>query len=393
MVTQADKPVPALRRPHRRSPLGPARLAAAGLLLLTHLVLAGPALAQIVIGQTSGFTGPVAAGVKENTDGARLYLDAVNSRGGVNGQKLELVSLDDRFDPATAAANARELITRHNVVALFLNRGTPHSEAIRPLLDEFQVPLVAPSTGAMVLHKPVHPWIFNVRATYQREAEKAVLHLATVGLTRIAVVHVDDSFGADVATGAATGFAQARLQPVVKATFDRSKPVFDTVVPQVLKAEAQAVLLIGSAATVADGTKALRAAGSKAQVVTVSNNASGGFVKLMGQHARGTIVTQVFPNERAQGVPLVKEATDLARAKGLPGVTPAMMEGFAAAKVLVEGLKRAGARPTRASLQAALNGLGGLDIGGMRLGFSATDHTGLDFAELSIIGADGRFVR
>ena len=366
------------------------RIVGAALVLLSAL---GPARAEIVVGQTSGFTGPVAAGAKENTEGARLYLDAVNARGGINGQKIELVSLDAHCDPATAAANARKLITERNVVALFLNRGTPHSEAIRPLLDEFQVPLVAPSTGAMVLHKPLHPWIFNVRATYQREAEKAVQHLATIGLTRIALVHVDDSFGADVATGAAAGFVHAKLQPVVKATFDRAKPSFDGIVQQLVKAEAQAVLLIGAAASVADGTKALRAAGSKAQVVTMSNNASAGFVKLMGDHAHGTIVTQVFPNERAIGVPLVKEAVDLARAKGLPGVTPSMMEGFAAAKVLVEGLRRAGAKPTRALLQAALNGMGKHDIGGMRLGFSADDHTGLDYADLSIIGPDGRFMR
>lgn len=357
------------------------------------LCISASAGAQIVVGQTAGFSGPVAAGVKEISDGAKLYLDSVNAQGGVNGQKIEVVAMDDKFDPKLAAENAKALITEKNVSALFLTRGTPHTQAIMPLLEQYKVPLIAPSTGAMVLHKPVNPWVFNVRATYQREAEKAVQHLATIGLTRIALVHVDDSFGADVATGAAAGFVHAKLQPVVKATFDRAKPSFDGIVQQLVKAEAQAVLLIGAAASVADGTKALRAAGSKAQVVTMSNNASAGFVKLMGDHAHGTIVTQVFPNERAIGVPLVKEAVDLARAKGLPGVTPSMMEGFAAAKVLVEGLRRAGAKPTRALLQAALNGMGKHDIGGMRLGFSADDHTGLDYADLSIIGPDGRFMR
>jgi branched-chain amino acid transport system substrate-binding protein len=361
--------------------------------LTTMLAFQVPATGQILIGQTSGFTGPVSAGVKENTDGARLYLDHVNAQGGVNGQKLELVSLDDHFDPATAAVNARKLIVERNVVALFLNRGTPHTEAIRPLLGEFGVPLVAPSTGAMVLHQPVHPWIFNVRAPYQREAEKAVIHLATVGLKRIALIHVADSFGNDVAIGATTGFQRAKLDPVYRATFDRSKPVFAEIVPALVKADAQAVLFIGSAGAVAEGTRALREAGSHAQVVTMSNNASGGFVQLMGPHAHGTIVTQVFPNERAIGLPLVNEAVQLAKAKGLPGVTPAMMEGFAGAKVLVEGLRRAGTRPTRERLAAALATMGNHDIGGMRLGFSTTDHSGLSFAELSIIGSDGRFMR
>src|SRR5659263_403062 len=86
--------------------------------------------AQILIGQTAGFSGPVAAGVKETTDGAKLYLDAVNARGGVNGQKIDLISLDDKFDPKLAAENARKLIEEQNVVAMFLTRGTPQTEAI-----------------------------------------------------------------------------------------------------------------------------------------------------------------------------------------------------------------------------------------------------------------------
>jgi ABC-type branched-subunit amino acid transport system substrate-binding protein len=264
---------------------------------------------------------------------------------------------------------------------------------VRPVLEQHRVPLVGPSTGAMVLHRPVHPLIFNVRATYQREAAKAVQHLATIGLTRIALVHVDDSFGADAAVGAAIGFAEARMDPVVKATFDRRKPDLPPIAAQIIKHQAQAVIIAGSGSMVADAIKTLRAAGSRAQVVTLSNNASAGFVNLLGEHARGTIVTQVFPNERSIAVPLVKEAVDLARAKGLTGVSPAMMEGFAAAKVLVEGLRRAGPRPTRESMTAALNALGSVDLGGMRMSYSPSDHTGLDYAELSIIGPDGRFMR
>jgi len=55
--------------------------------------------AQILIGQTAGFTGAVGAGVKETTDGAVLYVNSVNAKGGVGGQNLELISLDDKFDP------------------------------------------------------------------------------------------------------------------------------------------------------------------------------------------------------------------------------------------------------------------------------------------------------
>ncbi|MEK9951627.1 MAG: ABC transporter substrate-binding protein [Curvibacter sp.] len=349
------------------------------------------AQAQILIGQTAGFSGPVAAGVKETTEGAKLYIDAVNAKGGVNGQRIELISLDDKFDPKLAAENAQKLIVEQNVAALFLNRGTPHTEAIIPLLDRHGVPLVAPSTGAMVLHQPVKKHVFNVRATYQREAEKAITHLSTIGMNRIAVVHVDDSFGLDGLAGAQKGLASAKLTPVVLEKFDRSKPDFSKIAPAVAQAGAQAVLMIASGSAVVDGIKALRAAGSGAQVVTLSNNASGGFIKSLGEHARGVIVTQVFPQSVSYS--LVKEAQDLARAKGLSEATPAMLEGFAAAKVLVEGLRRAGARPTRERIQAALETLSKFDIGGLEVNFSPQDHTGLDFADLSIITADGRFRR
>jgi ABC-type branched-subunit amino acid transport system substrate-binding protein len=146
------------------------------------------AMSQILVGQTAGFTGIAAAGVKETSEGAKLWIDAVNARGGVNGQKIELISMDDRFDPGLAASNARELIEARNVVALFLNRGTPHTEAILPLLEKHAIPLIAPSSGAMVLHEPVKKYVFNVRAPYQREAEKAVTHLRALGIYRIAVV-------------------------------------------------------------------------------------------------------------------------------------------------------------------------------------------------------------
>jgi len=87
--------------------------------------------AQILIGQTAGFTGAVGAGVKETTDGAKLYIDTVNASGGVNGQKIEVISLDDKFDPKLALENGRQLIEDKNVLAMFLTRGTPHTEALR----------------------------------------------------------------------------------------------------------------------------------------------------------------------------------------------------------------------------------------------------------------------
>ena len=368
-------------------------------LLTALLSLAGlccsPAQAQIRIGQTAGFSGATAAGVNEATAGAQLYFNAVNARGGIAGQKLELVSLDDKFDPKLAAENAKILIDK-GVIALFLTRGTPHSLGLLPLLAESRITLVAPSTGAMALHEPVNPWVFNVRATYQREAERAVKHLLQIGVQRIAIVQVADSFGDDAVQGALRGFGST-IKPVVYDKFDRSKPDFAPIMPRIIAADAQAVLVIATGTTAADAMKAVRAAGSKAQLLTLSNNASAGFVKALGEIAHGVIVSQVLPPERSLATAMVKEAQDLARAVGSagPAITPALLEGFAGAKVLVEGLRRAAAKRdlTRAGLQQALEGLSRFDLGGLELSYSATDHSGLDYADLSIIGADGRFRR
>jgi ABC-type branched-subunit amino acid transport system substrate-binding protein len=357
------------------------------------LVFSQAAIAQILIGQTAGFTGPVGAGVKETTDGAKIYFDTINAKGGINGQKIELISLDDKFDPKLAAANARELIEDKNVVALFLTRGTPHTQAVIPLLDMHRVPLVGPSTGAMVLNKPVQKYIFNVRSSYQREAEKAMQHLHTLGITRIAIVHVDDSFGADALEGAQKGLTTAKLEAVVLAKFDRSKPDFKPIASQIMSVNAQAVLVAGASQTVVDAITAIRDVGSRAQIITLSNNASAGFIKSLGGRGRGVVVTQVFPSERSLKYPLIKEAQTLAKLQGYATLSPAMVEGFVSAKVMVEGLRRAGAQPTREKLHTALEGIRNFDVGGLQLSYSPTSHAGLDFADLSIIGSDGQFKR
>ena len=366
------------------------RRAAAALLLAVGGVAAQ---AQILIGQTTAVTGPVAASVGETLVGVRLYLDHVNARGGVHGEQIRLITLDDKFEPKLAGENARQLIEEHKVAALFMSRATPHTQAILPHLAKHQIALIAPSTGAMVLHQPVNPLVFNVRSSYQAETEKAVEHLHTLTLQRIAVVHVDDSFGEDCLAGAMKGFDRLKFQPVTVIKADRAKPDYAAIVPELVAAKAQAVIWIGSSVAVSGDVKALRAAGSAAQVVTVSNNASGGFIKQLGDAAHGVIVTQVFPNVRAMGYGINREADALVKAKGDVALSPQMMEGFAGAKVLVEALRRAGPKPTRERIVAALGNMSHYDLGGLELGFGPGDRTGLNFVELSIIGSDGRFRR
>ena len=372
---------------HIAIPISRWRTAAAFCMLMASF----SAYADILIGQTTAVTGPVAASVGETLLGVHAYLDHVNAQGGVNGEKIKLVTLDDNFKPAQALANARQLIEQDKVVALFMSRATPHTQAILPLLPQYRIALIAPSTGAMVFHKPVNPYVFNVRSSYQAESQRAIEHLFQVSLERVAVVHVDDSFGADCLAGAMKGFESAGKQPAAVIKVDRETPDYGAVIQTLKNVKAQAVLWIGSSVAVSDGVKAIRKAGIIAQVVTVSNNASSGFIKQLGEYAHGVIVSQVFPNVRALGVPINREATELLKGKG--ELTPQVMEGFASAKVLVEALRRAGPKPTREKIIDALNGMQRFDLGGLELGYSPSNHTGLRYVELSIIGSDGRFRR
>jgi ABC-type branched-subunit amino acid transport system substrate-binding protein len=361
-----------------------------------HMLLATSAFGQIRIGQTSGFTGGVAAPVKDINIGAKLYLDSVNAEGGIGGQRIELVSLDDQNKVPLALENATKLAADESILALFLTRGTPHTQAILPLLASSRIPLIAPSTGAIVLHTPVNPWIFNVRASYQREAERVTRHLGLPGLEKVALIYANDSFGADAAEGAMKVFKEAGKTPALAQAVDRDKPDYAALMPKLVESKPLGVLIIASSSSVIAGVQALRNAGSQATVATLSNNAAAGFVTGLGVHAKGVIVSQVFPSERRLAVPMIAEAARLAAAQKISSLTPAMIEGFAAAKVLVAGLRRAerdNKTITRASLKKALETLARLDLGGLEVTFSPTDHTGLDFADLSIISEDGGFRR
>ncbi|MFT7723676.1 MAG: ABC transporter substrate-binding protein [Roseateles sp.] len=343
------------------------------------------------IGMVAGFTGPEAVPVQESADGARLYFDAVNAQGGIRGQRIELLTQDDRHDPAAAAAQARSLASQ-GVLALMLSRGTGPTEALLPVLKAQRLPLLAPATGAVGLREPVQPYVFHLRASYPQEAERAVRHLAGIGVKRITIVQVNDAFGNDAGKGAIRGLDAVRLRALSHLRFDGRRPDLAPTMHAIARAGIEAVVLIGPGAAVVEGVNALRAAGSTAHVATLSNNATGEFVKRLGANARGVIVTQLFPYERSTAHPLVREALGLARAAGRGELTPAQLEGFAAAKLVVEALRRAGKDLTRDGVLKALEGPR-IDLGGLQLRYGDKDHGGLSFTDVSIIGPDGKFWR
>ena len=372
------------------------RHAGSALALVAFLSL--PAAAQLKLGISGPLEGKNAGSMLEILKGAEIHIQQVNQAGGVHGQKVLLVARDDNFEVSRTVVVVKQLIEKDNVLALLLVRGTPHNEAILPMLAQYKVALIGPSTGAMVFHQPVNPYVFNVRTAYQLEAKELVALLKTTQMRRIAVLYVADGFGKDVLVGLKEGFMEASLLPTSVTAFDRdagAKDSTDWVAPhmkQLLAADPEVIIVVGAGLAVKNATFAIRAAGSTAKIATLSNNASTAFIKMMGPHARGVIVSQVFPDVRNHVNGLVREA-QIAAHRNKVTLTPGMMEGFAAAKVAVEALKTAGATPTRSSVLRALDSMEKLDMGNVTVGFSPKDHTGLEMTDLSMITKDGTFLR
>ena len=369
-------------------------LAAAALLCVSSMAHGqGVTSTEIVIGQTSSFSGAIGGEVKEQTEGAKLYIDYVNANGGVHGRKIRLVSVDDAFDPKRAAQNARELIGK-GVFALFLTRGTPQNEAILPVLKETGTPLIAPSTGASVLHEPVNPLVFNVRTRYQTEAELAIAQLHAQGITRIAVVHVNDSFGKDCLAGYMNGLKKAKLEPLGVFSYDRAKGETAEAAAKAIATKPQAIVTAGHSKPIANLVRTVRGSEvSAVPIVTISNLSSQSFLKDLGDVKHGVIVMQVFPNPHRDFTRIAVEMKRLAVAKPDFAVSHMAMEGFAAAKVLVEGLKRAGRSPSRASLIAGLESLQDFDLGGLQVSYGPKNHSGLTFVDASIVNRKGMFTQ
>ncbi len=346
----------------------------------------------IRIGQSAGVTGPVAGSVKEQIAGAEVYLRHVNANGGVNGRRIELITYDDGFDAKRTPANVRKLLGEDNVFALFMIRGTPQNESVLPILTAEKVPLVAPLTGAITMHRPVNRYVFNVRAKYQDEVARAVNHLATSGVSRIGIFYAADAFGQDIYEGYTTALAARGLTPAGTASHTRPIGDISKGVADMVKAKPQAVLVASSGAEARRVIRELRKAGSDAQFVTLSNNAAESFIRDLGEDGRGVIITQVVPGMNSSQMTLASEYRSMARSQSME-TSNAGMEGFMSAKVLVEGLRRAGPEPTREKLVTALEGLRDYDLGGILISYSPTRHTGSSFVEMSMVSSTGKLVR
>ena len=199
-----------------RTWIAAAALAAA--LAPSALTAQGVTPTTIVIGQSAATSGPASELGTEMRAGALAYFNQVNARGGVNGRKIELRTLDDGYEPDRSLANTRRFLETDQAFALFGYVGTPTTIAAMPVFTRAQVPLIGPFTGAEALRKPFNRYIFNVRASYYAETDKLVELLATLKMQRIAVFYQNDSYG------------KAGLDGVERAMKARNMPIAATAI-------------------------------------------------------------------------------------------------------------------------------------------------------------------
>jgi branched-chain amino acid transport system substrate-binding protein len=347
----------------------------------------------IVIGQSAAFSGPAEALGNEMRAGALAYFDAVNAAGGVNGRRIELRSLDDGYEPDRAAANTKKLIN-DGAFLLFGYVGTPTSNAATPIFTAAKVPFVGPFTGAESLRNPVNRYIFNIRASYFDETDKIVEQMTGQSLDRIAVFYQNDAYGQAGLAGVQRAMERRKLKIIASGTVERNTVDVAAAVKSIAKADPQAVIMISAYKSCAAFIKAMRAAGDNPQFMNVSFVGSKALAEETGAEGRGVAVSQVVPFPWNYSAPVVKEYQQAFEASAKrKDFSWTSLEGYIAAKTMVEGLRRAGSDLSREHFIKAMETLRDYDLGGYYVTFSPTSHNGSKFVELTVIGKDGHFLR
>ena len=343
---------------------------------------------RIVLGQSAAFSGPAMQLGTQFHAGARLWFDQLNARGGVGGRQVEIRRLDDGYEPDRCVANTEKLI-KDEVFALFGYIGTPTSLAALPLATAARLPFIAPFTGAMGLREPPRREVFHLRASYDDETALIVRQLTELHQNRIAVFYQNDAYGRAGLSGVTKALAARQLKPVATATVERNSADVAAAVATLAQSGAQAIVQIGAYQACAAFIRQARKAGYGGKFYNVSFVGTQALADELGADGAGVVVSQVVPSPYNPARPITREFVAAAKAQGQVQANFSSMEGYLAAKMLSEGLKRAGAKPTRDGLIGALESINE-DFGGYRVSFAPGQHVASKFVELSMLTGDGR---
>lgn len=374
------------------------QLLAVAAIAVSSLALAEPGITEnsITLGMTSPFSGPNGVYGNEMRQVIQAYFDQVNKSGGVNGRKINLVALDDGYETDRAVSNTRILISEKNAFALLASYGSsPTTEAMNKVFGPSRVPLVGTISGAGSLREPISQnpgsrYMFNVRASYADETEAIVNQLVSLGLKNIAVFYQNDGFGKSGLDGVTTALKKHNLAPTAAATVERNSLDVNAAVEAIAKSKPQAVVMVTLYKPTAAFVKAMKKANQSPMFMTLSPVGTEQLIAELGPDARGIGISQVMPYPWSDVVPMVRDYQKLLGGKG--GYSYYGIEAYAMARVMVDALKRMGKDPSREKLMAALENTS-LDMGGLKVAFSATNRQGSNFVELTVVGPGGKILK
>jgi len=341
----------------------------------------------VVLGQSIALTGPGSALANAFHDGAKLYFDHLNATGGVNGRKIELVTLDDRGNAKLSADNTKKLLDQ-GVFALFGYYGSPQVTAVYPMIKDGDVLMFAPMAAADEFRGANYPNVYSIRPGYAEEAAAIERHAETLGMSRkLAILHANDSESTAALDSAVRTMTSMGANVVANAGYQSGAVA--SAVDKVMAATPQSILVIGDATGAASAIRDLRAKNFRGPIYGFSNTGESLLAEELGPEGAGVVVVRVVPKSDTIKVPVVRELMQEAQSAKLGKVNVYMLEGYLAARTFAEGLKRAGKDPSRAKFKKAVGGLEDVNLGGFRINFG-DDRTGSKLVELSLIDSQGK---
>ena len=381
------------------------RISAAGLLLAALLgSVAGAHAAEesvipaeesvILFGQSAALEGPT----RELGEGMRLGLEAafneINAAGGIHGNRLALISLDDGYEPEAAIVNTRRLIEDEEVFALIGPVGTPTSQAAQPIATEAGVPYIGAFTGAEFLRDAeALPNVINVRASYFQETEEMAAQLRNnLGLDTVSIFYQDDSYGRAGLAGLRRAVEIYGMEIGVEVAYPRNTEAVKLALLDLRRAGAEAVVIIGAYQPVSTMIRWARKLNYSPWFINISFIGSEALARTLGEDGEGVYVTQVVPFPEDASLPVVAEYQAALRHMD-SGATPSFvtLEGYLAGRLAAEGLRLAGPEPTREQFLEALKTSGDIDLSGFNLSFGRNDNQGSDQVYLTVIDDNGDF--
>ena len=352
---------------------------------------AGVTPTEIRLGASAVLSGPLGSQTREYGQGSRLYFDAVNAAGGVNGRKISYTTLDDGFDVQRAVDNTRKLVKDDAIFMVYHNTGTAHTAAILPLLEESRTIVFGPVTGATGFRAKFNPLMFHVRASYAHEAQRIVSQLRLSGVSRVAVLYQDDGFGNALLAELKQAAQGEKMSFVGEVKVDAKQQDFSAAAAQIERLAPQAVILGTAGTTFTSCIKAVLKTAVKPGFYGFSVVSLDVVNHELKEQARGIILAQIMPSLRNSTIPAVAEYHKLLQ-ESAPGATPSasQFEGFVHAKVLVSGLRRAGRNLSSESFIKAMESGGDLRFGQFVARYSPHSHNGSSYVELAIIDNAGQ---